>query len=326
MDRFMKLPLNGLTHQLPGRTYLCYTLWKWVEIAFALFFTFDSQRVLAQSDEGVVPKAYQSSAEIVIEGAILKTIESTSVSSQVAGRISELTVKEGARVKAHQEIGRVNDAAVKIQMEKAKVSIAIAEKKQKNDIDTRLASKNREVAENEYRRAVDSNIQVSDVYPLNEIDRLKLIFSRTELEFERTVYQQSMAVLDKTLAEMEYKASQELAQRHRIQSPCDGVVVAMEKRMGEWVEPGTIVLKIVQIDKLRIEGFVQAADATPDLVGSTAEVIFDNTNQQTTAKLVFISPDVNPLNSQVRVFLEVDNQNGLLRPGLRPKTIIRRSP
>jgi multidrug efflux pump subunit AcrA (membrane-fusion protein) len=38
-----------------------------------------------------------------------------------------------------------------------------------------------------------------------------------------------------------------------------------------------------------------------------------------TAKLVFISPEVNPINSQVRVFLDIDNSDGKLRPGLRPR-------
>ncbi len=324
----MHLPISRFTGRFFRINFSSYGPLQVAAIALICHFSLGLQFAMGQSDEGVEPKANWISTEIVVEGAILKTIESTSISSQVAGRISELTVKEGAKVKADQEIGRVHDAAVKIQMEKSKVAIAIAERKQKNDIDKRLAAKNQQVAENEYRRAVEANLQVKDVYPLNEIARLKLIFGRTELELERAVYQQAMADLDKTLAEMEYKASQELAQRHRIQSPCDGVVVALEKRMGEWVEPGTIVLKIVQIDKLRIEGFIQAVDASPDLVGSTAEVIFDSSNPQksTTAKLVFVSPDVNPLNSQVRVFLEVENQDGLLRPGLRPKTILRRLP
>jgi multidrug efflux pump subunit AcrA (membrane-fusion protein) len=36
------------------------------------------------------------------------------------------------------------------------------------------------------------------------------------------------------------------------------------------------------------------------------------------AKVVFVSPEINPLNSQVRVFLEVDNRAGKLRPGMIP--------
>jgi len=303
------------------------TLFLWSPILFGSFLGFAAAASAQINQEGEA-KTGMPGTDVVIEGAILKTIESTSVSAQVAGVISAMKVKEGAVVKAGQEIGRIRDTAVRLQMEKSKVSIAIAERKQNNDIDRRLAAKNRAVAENEYRRAVDANTQVKDVYPINEIDRLKLLFDRADLESERAIYQQSMATLDKSLAEMEYKINLELAQRHQIQSPCDGVVVSLEKRIGEWVEPGTNLLKIVQIDMLRIEGFILAADATSDLLGATAEVTFENSTPpfQTTAKLGFISPDVNPLNSQVRVYLEVENQNGRLRPGLRPKAVIRRSP
>lgn len=303
------------------------TLFHRSPILFGSFLGFAAAASAQINEEGEA-KTGMPGTDVVIEGAILKTIESTSVSAQVAGVISAMKVKEGAVVKAGQEIGRIRDAAVRLQMEKSKVSIAIAERKQNNDIDRRLAAKNRAVAENEYRRAVDANTQVKDVYPINEIDRLKLLFDRADLESERAIYQQSMATLDKSLAEMEYQINLELAQRHQIQSPCDGVVVSLEKRIGEWVEPGTNLLKIVQIDMLRIEGFILAADATSDLLGATAEVTFENSTPpfQTTAKLGFISPDVNPLNSQVRVYLEVENQNGRLRPGLRPKAVIRRSP
>ena len=100
-----------------------------------------------------------------------------------------------------------------------------------------------------------------------------------------------------------------------------------KKRIGEWVEPGTVLVKIVEIARLRIEGFINADDARSDLLGAKAHVQVQNGKKQieTRAEIVFISPDANPLNSQVRVFLEVDNTDGRLRPGLRPKTFFKRS-
>ena len=167
----MHLPISKLTDRFCRVNFSIYAPMQVAAIALICHFSLRPHFVMGQSDEGTEPKANWIATEIVVEGAILKTIESTSISSQVAGRISELTVKEGAKVKADQEIGRVHDAAVKIQLEKSKVAIAIAERKQKNDIDKRLAAKNQQVAQNEYRRAVEANLQVKDVYPLNEIDR-----------------------------------------------------------------------------------------------------------------------------------------------------------
>ena len=284
--------------------------------------------LMAQSELAAPADETIAVREILVDGAILKTIESTSVSSQVSGILSLLNAKEGTKVKEGTEIGRVRDNLVRLQIEKAKVSYEIAKKKQSNDIDKLLASKNLAVAENEYKRAISANKEVKDVYPVNELDRLKLLFDRSVLESQRAVYQQEMAAFDVSLAEFEYKQGVELLQRHRIIAPCDGIVVSNDKRVGEWLEPGTVLLKIVRTDKLRIEGFLQAADAAPELLGAKASVILEGANPpiETTAELVFISPDANPLNSQVRVFLEIDNTQGLLRPGLRPKTVIKRSP
>ncbi|MEQ1827544.1 MAG: HlyD family efflux transporter periplasmic adaptor subunit [Pirellula sp.] len=267
-------------------------------------------------------------SELQVEGAILKTIESTSVAAQVAGMLQSLDIKEGALVKEGQELGRVRDTAVRIQSEKTKASLEIAKKKKTNDIDVRLAAKNKAVAENEYQRAVQANLLVKDTYPINEIDRLKLITDRASLELERAAFQQSMASLEVSVSDWEYKQSIELIDRHRVVAPSAGVVVSIEKRKGEWVEPGTVLFKIVQIDKLRVEGFLNALDVSPDMIGAKARLIFEDSSSsfETGAELVFISPDVNPLNSQVRVYLEVDNSNRRLRPGLRPKAILKRAP
>jgi multidrug efflux pump subunit AcrA (membrane-fusion protein) len=264
--------------------------------------------------------------DLAIDGAILKTIETTSVSAQATGMISLLDIKEGAKVQTGQVLGKIRDAGISLQSERAKVAIEVAKKKQGNDIDKRLALKNRAVAENEYKRAVDANSQVRDVYPANELDRLRLLFDRATLESERTTYIQEMAGLDVSIAEIEYRQSLELLERYCITAPCEGVVVAVEKRAGEWVEPGSILLKIVQMDKLRIEGFINSDDASADLLECKATVQVQSGGKlvEKQATVSFISPDANPLNAQVRVFLEVDNRDGRLRPGQRPKTSLHR--
>ncbi len=282
---------------------------------------------LAQSKEPEQAPA-QAAKSLVVESAMLKTIESTQVAAHASGIIREMAVKEGAIVKSGDEIGRIQDGGVKLQAERAKVAVEVARKKQANNIDVKLAAKNQAVAENEYQRAVAANQQLRDVYPINEIDRLKLIFDRTTLESERAAFDKSMAALEATAAEIEYKQALELCERHRIIAPCNGVVTAVERRVGEWAEPGNVLLRIVQIDRLRIEGFLTAHDATDDLLGKHAEVVIENSKSKLPlkAELVFISPDANPVNGQVRVFLEIDNTDGKLRPGMRPKVQLRPAP
>jgi multidrug efflux pump subunit AcrA (membrane-fusion protein) len=175
---------------------------------------------------------------------------------------------------------------------------------------------------------MDANSRVNNVYTPNEIDRLKLILDRSVLEMQRAEYLREVARLETTLAEAEVRQNQELLLRHRVIAPCAGMVVAVEKRVGEWVEPGTVVARIVEIDRLRVEGFLNAADADPRWIGTKAmvRVDFAGSTLETEGELVFISPDANPVSGQVRVFIEVENQEQKLRPGLRPTVHLKGQP
>ncbi len=200
--------------------------------------------------------------------------------------------------------------------------------KQSNNINQRLAEKSQQVASTEYQRALGANARVADTYPINEIDRLRLIADRAELEVERAAYEQELAAFDVTLAKGSYRQAYERYTRHQLLAPAGGVVVSLEKRAGEWVEPGTDLLRIVRIDQLRVEGFIPADQAHPHLVGQTARValVGEAEDQWWPGKVVFVSPDANPVNSQVRVFIEVGNEAATLRPGLRVRATIDRKP
>lgn len=280
--------------------------------------------------EAQVPDSSSNGSEntiqsrIEIQGAILKTIESTELAAHVAGVVQALDVHEGDSVEIGQSLGRLQDESVKLKLEQLKSQVEMLKEKQSNDIDQRLAEKGKAVAENEYQRALNANARVPDTYPRNEMDRLKLVADEAGLELERATYLRGMVKYDVESAISEYKQTYELFKRHQITAPMNGIVVSVEKRAGEWVEPGAALLKIVRIDRLRVEGFVRIEQSLGELVGRSAKVQVE-TGEQTHAfdgTVTFVSPDANPVNSQVRVFLEVDNSERKIRPGLRVTAVI----
>jgi len=271
--------------------------------------------------------AHETKQGVEVENALLKTIESTSVAAAVAGRIEEFKVREGDRVEIGQTLGRIRDAAVGLQLERAKIAMAMARKKQRSDIDLRLAQRKAEVANNELERAEIANTKIENTYPPKEIDRLRLVAASCALEIERAQYDREVGELEVMLAENDYRQAEELMDRHQIRSPAIGVVVSVNRRVGEWVEPGTELLQIVRIDRLRIEGFVNAAAADQGLVGQSAQVTVKkgSEEQQVPGTVVFVSPDANPVNGQIRVYLEIDNIDGGFRPGMRVQALIGQS-
>ncbi len=269
------------------------------------------------------PKPDQANS-IIVEGAILKTVEVTSVAAQVQGLLSNVSVREGDRVKIQSPLAAIQSTTTELQLQRSKVALDVAQKNFENTIDIELARKTFAVAQNEYLRAIEANKRVEDVYPAIEINRLELVRDRANLEIDRSRYAKEISQLELAKIQIEYRQLEDLLDKHNLRAPVSGMVVALEKRVGEWVEPGTVVLRLVEIDRLRIEGFMQAEQADSKWLNTEAQVELQLSGKtiQTTAKLVFISPEVNPINSQVRVHLDVDNRDGKLRPGLRPKVWI----
>jgi macrolide-specific efflux system membrane fusion protein len=104
-----------------------------------------------------------------------------------------------------------------------------------------------------------------------------------------------------------------------------GVVVQIKRHRGEWVEPGVAVIRILRVDRLRAEGFLDARHASPTLAGRSVTLAVNLAGQTPSkfpGKLVFISPEVNPVNGQVRVWAEIENPQLLLKPGLQGSLII----
>ncbi len=274
-----------------------------------------------------VPAA-ASLESIEVRNGILKTLESTTIAAQASGIITTISVKEGHTVKSGQELGRIRDDAVRLQIDRAKAAMEVAKRKKDDDIDERLANKSHAVAMNEYQRAVAANQRVRDTYPLNEIDRLKLVADRSQLEIERAKHLRSMSALEAAITETEYRQALEQQERHKLVSLVPGIVVSIEKHVGEWVEPGTALLKVERIDRLRVEGFVSAAESMRNLMGQKATVSLSSTQGTTEVKgkVVFVSPSVDPILATARVFIEVENDQNKLRPGLGVRATIHMKP
>jgi macrolide-specific efflux system membrane fusion protein len=77
-------------------------------------------------------------------------------------------------------------------------------------------------------------------------------------------------------------------------------------------------MRLVNIDRLKAEGFITAEEAAA--VGPGTPIRLRVTDPSASQKehegaVVFVSPEVDPITNQVRIWAEVDNRQGLLRPG-----------
>ncbi len=261
-----------------------------------------------------------AAAETVVDSALVTVIEEVEVPAQVEGVLSAVDVREGQMVEAGGVAARIEDGEVRLTHERATVEFELARKQAKNDLKVRLARKSTEVARTELKRAVESVEKYKKSVSETEIDRLRLSAERSELEIDQAIHEQESAQLTSRLKEIEMELAKQAVDRRALVSPIAGMVVQVNVHQGEWVAAGKTVFRVLRVDRLRVEGFVQSKKAPGDLVGRRVTLAVDlggKAGSDFDGTVVFVSPEVNPVNGQVRIWAEVENPKLLLRPGLR---------
>ena len=257
--------------------------------------------------------------------AVLTLFEDVRIPARDAGPLVELLVQPGHEVEPGAVIGRLDDKRAKLVREQARLEWVNAERLAKNELELLLARKTREVAEAEHKRALESAARFEKSVSQTELDRLRLETEQSELQVQQTQFNQETAGLAVRAKQTAYHLTEHDLTNRTILAPGPGMVVEVLKQVGEWVEPGEPVVRLVRMDRLRVEAFLSADKAHRHLVGRTASVTVKNADGMEVtldAQVTFVSPEVHPVNGTVRIWAEIDNRDLALRPGLPAKLSI----
>jgi RND family efflux transporter MFP subunit len=262
---------------------------------------------------------------VEIQSVVLRLISEAAVPAQEAGVITSVAVREGQHVKQGELLAQIDDKVAEMDARSAKLAFDAAHEKASSDVEIRYANKAAEVAEAELRRSNESIEHFAKSVSQSQLDVEKLTLDKSRLEAEQAEHQQQIAKLEMNSKENEWSAAKVQVARRRIVAPFDGVVVQIYVRLGEWVEPGQKALRIVSVDRLKAEGFLPAAEVRDNLHEAPARLTVDLVGQPGAifdGKVVFVSPEIDPITGQVRVWAEVDNRAGRLHPGQSVKMTI----
>jgi macrolide-specific efflux system membrane fusion protein len=269
-----------------------------------------------------------SSDELWVDSALLTLIEHANVSASETGLLSLLAVKEGETVAEGKPLAKIDDRDANMIRAKAEVEVKFARSLADNDIKIRFAKLSVGVANAELTRAMESNAKFPKSVSQTEIDRLKLLADKAVLEVEQAELDQQQAKLTLLVKQQDLDRAILSQERRTITAPFPGMVVEWKKQHGEWVEPGTPVMRLIRLNRLRAEAFVSSRNLPDNLVGRPATLTvdgLDKTTKKHAGKLVYVSPEIDPVNGQVRVWAEIENDDLNLRPGQSGTLLIGRS-
>lgn len=268
-------------------------------------------------------------ADLHLESVLVTLIEQVAVPSQEAGVLALVAVREGQLVHEGDVLAQIDSTDAHLVGNRARIELDVARKTAKNDVDVRLAKKQLQLAKNDLSRAKESIERFKKSVSAAELDKLQLETERAVLTIEHAEHQFEVAQLAEQLKQNEVAVAERGVVRRRIASPIDGVVVELKHRRGEWVEPGETVVRVVRMDRLRVEGFVSAQMASSDLLRRPVSLRVDlgpDVDGLFPGEIVFVNPEIDPVNGQVRIWAEVDNRDQRLRPGLAGSMVVHLMP
>jgi macrolide-specific efflux system membrane fusion protein len=277
---------------------------------------------LFASDKAV---AAEDSAPLEVEAVVLRLLAEAEVPAQEAGLIKALAVREGQHVAQGELLAQIDDEVPRLAAAAAQLQFEIAQAKATNDVRLRYAQKALEVSEAELRRSTESVERFPKSVSESQLDVERLTVQKNRLELEQAAHEQQVATLEMKAKDQERTAAKAQVIRRRIEAPFDGVVVQVLVRQGEWVEPGQQALRMVNVERLKAEGFIPAQRAIASLAGQPVRLtveLGEKAAESFTGKIVFVSPEVDPITGQVRVWAEIDNKDGRLRPGQPARMVV----
>jgi macrolide-specific efflux system membrane fusion protein len=275
---------------------------------------------------GPLPPPAESAAarEAHLPACLVSLGDDVQVPALESGPLVEVLVKEGDFIQSKALLARIDDEQAQLQRFAAERELRAALAQAEDDISIRFAQASQEVSAAELQRSLDINRRAGQqTVSEAEINRQRLEKHRAELQIDRSRLEQRVALLTAEIKEAEVKASEASMRRRRILAPLDGMVADVYRRNGEWVNAGDPVLRLVRMDTLRVEGFVDAARHNPaDVAGRPVRVFFTmagGRRVELPGQIVFVSPEVQAGNKH-RVRAEVRNRHEqgqwLLRPGM----------
>jgi len=263
--------------------------------------------------------------EIQVSSVLIKLLEQVDVPARVPGVLANLAVHEGEIVAAGASLAQIEDGDAQIEKRRAELELMAARRAAESDVKVRYAKKSLEVAQTDLRRAVDSEKRLAQSVTQSELDQLRLLVQRGGLEVEEAQLEWELSQTTRESKENDLRLAEYSILQRRISAPLAGFVAEVYRHRGEWVQPGQPILRMLRLDRLRAEGLLNARLVQGNLQGRGVKLTVQLNDQSSATfegKVAFVSPEIDPVNGQVRFWAEIENADLRLQPGLHGSMVI----
>ena len=257
--------------------------------------------------------------EADLPAAVMPWIE-VEIPARSPGIIAQLKVREGRRVQRHELLAVLDRESEVVEVERSQGELDQFTEQARNDIPTRLATKVLEIVMIDLKRAEGARESLVRSISQAELDHLRLAVARGRLELESAQHQRHLAQIQAKVKESQVALARIALKKRDILAPYAGTIAEIRRQPGEWVEPGDPIFRLLVLDRVRVETLFPAARVSPGFVVCQVAFFAHGLRAERLrfpGKVIFVSPEQDPVSGNVRVWVEVTSTQGRLRPGSR---------
>jgi RND family efflux transporter MFP subunit len=274
---------------------------------------------LAAAAETLVDRTVTATGTLAAEDQVV-------LGAKVVGRLSEIHVDLGTRVRKGQAIARIDPDDYRLRVKQAEAALQQARARLglpvdgANDrIDPEQTAIVRQAAA-VLKEARQSHNRMTQLWERQLIARAEFDAMDSQLAVAESRYQDAIeevrnrqALLAQRRSELEI-ARQQLADTV-IVSPIDGAVRQRQASVGQYLAAGTPVATLVRIHPLRLQLAVPEREAGAVRIGQQARLSVEGDANTYGGRVVRLSPAIAEENRTLLIEAEVPNEKGVLRPG-----------
>ncbi len=268
-----------------------------------------------------------SETEIRAEDCVIEYINKVDIPARAEGSLLKILFREGDLVTKGDKLGVIDDTNAKLTVDLKKAELKEAELVASNDIQLQDAQNTEELAKAEYESM--KVLYEQRAIPFWEKEKKRLEAIRQTLRI-------GLAKNDIKIAKVKFVAKRtELAlgefavEKHQVTSPATGVIDKRIAQIGQWVQPGSPIATLIQMDKLRVAGDINAL-ANPGKVqpGTRVEVKVYSGDQTMTieGEIGYVGMEVD-IRDQNRFWVEIENKkfgnDWMFKPGMKATVIVK---
>jgi RND family efflux transporter MFP subunit len=277
-----------------------------------------SVRVVAAAQESV-PRTVVASGTLAAEDQVVLGVK-------VAGRLAELGIDLGSRVRKGQVVARIDPGDYRLRvgqaqagLEQARARLGLRADGTDDRVDpeqTALVRQARAVLD-EARLTRERSDRLLDqgLIARSQVDAAIAALQVAEGRYQDAVEEvrNRQGILAQRRSELEL-AGQQLADTALV-SPIDGAVSQRQASIGEYLAPGAPVATLVRLHPLRLRLAVPEREAAGIQMGQAVRLTVEGDATEHVGRIARLSPAIQEQNRTLALEAEIPNEKGLLRPG-----------